>query len=61
MSKTGKIVCFIARTVPLVMLLQSITSHWTVTAQYLLALLATFVWGVTGYIEGLADEKTRIR
>lgn len=54
MSKMGKIVCFLVRTIPLFLLLQSITGRWT--TQYLLALLTTFLWGVVGYIEGLAEK-----
>ena len=56
MSKTGKTVCFVVRAAFLFLLLQSITGHWTVAAQYILAILAAFVWGVVGFIEGLTEE-----
>lgn len=56
MSKTGKTVCFVVRTAFLFLLLQSITVHWTVAAQYILAILTAFTWGVIGFIEGLTEE-----
>ena len=58
MSKAGKTVCFVVRTAFLFLSLQSITGYWTVAAQYILAILTAFVWGISGFIEGLTEEES---
>lgn len=45
----------IIRILLLFLSLTSISSHWAPQAQYTLAIICPFVWGVTYYMEGYND------
>lgn len=47
-----KLICFAINVVSLTLLLNSITLQWSETLQYILAIIAPVVWGITSYMEG---------